>query len=199
MRLIPCAVSLFVKGLFLAAFAWSLWFTSASASMVGMQPSTSPIVQGIRGKTIQRPALQSFADVELLAPPAEPKAPRSASTLYAKYCARCHQADGSGNRNRSTEVPDFTRPAWQRERSDIQLLISIRDGMGRAMPGFGDRMSEKELEELAAYVRKFAPSKSVERPRTQNADFDARFHKLELELAELRREFWDLHTGSDQK
>jgi mono/diheme cytochrome c family protein len=173
MRLFPGAerrfVGLVVKGLIFAGVAWSLWLAN-SANTVG---------------------------VELRASAAEPDT-RSELMLYAKYCARCHQADGSGGANRSAEFPNFTLAAWQRERSDIQMLISIREGKGRAMPGFGDRLSHKELEEMAAYIRTFAPSSRGDRSRTQNADFDARFHKLELELAELRREFWELHASSDE-
>jgi cytochrome c553 len=175
MRLIPCAdrrvLGLFVKCLIFGGFTWSVWFTSSPPGMVGVD-------------------FRTYA--------AEPETTRPALMLYKKYCARCHQVDGSGSRSRSVETPDFTRLVWQRERGDVQLLISIREGKGRAMPGFGDRLSDKEIEEQVAFVRMFAPSIRGESSRAKGTDFDARFRKLELELAELRRAFWELHASSEE-
>jgi mono/diheme cytochrome c family protein len=125
--------------------------------------------------------------------------PRSAPTLYSKYCAKCHKTDGTGSKNLSTAAPDFTRLAWQRDRTDLQLRISIRDGKGHAMPAFVDRFSDKEVNALVAHIRGFAPSDRENGASIPAAEFEERFQKLEWELAELRREFWELHGGSKQK
>jgi mono/diheme cytochrome c family protein len=124
---------------------------------------------------------------------------RSAPMLYAKHCAKCHKTDGTGSKNLSTPAPDFTRTAWQRDRTDFQLRVSIRDGKGHAMPSFVERFSDKELKALTAHVRGFAPTHREEGASLPAGEFDARFRELELELAEMRREFWKLHVGPKQK
>jgi len=125
--------------------------------------------------------------------------PARAQVLYTKYCARCHKEDGSGkSKGRASDTPDFTEPTWQRGRSDIQLRVSIRDGRGRSMPGFGDRVNDKELEELVAYVRKFAPANEPQRTKAVDRSFDARWQELEEEWQQQRREFWELHERAKQ-
>jgi mono/diheme cytochrome c family protein len=63
----------------------------------------------------------------------------TAGLLFRRHCQRCHGADGEGIAGKldSPDPPDFTRRAWQDERSNAPLLQSIRDGKKRACPPFG--------------------------------------------------------------
>jgi cytochrome c553 len=124
---------------------------------------------------------------------------RPTPALYAKFCAKCHNADGAGSKPCTAGVPDFTRATWQRENSDIQLQVSIREGKGKIMPGFADRLSDGEVIDLVAHIRTFAPVKPPAEPKARRTDFDERFRMLEGELEELQREFWRLHRASEKK
>jgi mono/diheme cytochrome c family protein len=124
-----------------------------------------------------------------------PEKPPPAHRLYLKFCAKCHGDDGTGTKSHS-DVPDFTSAAWHRDRSPVQLLVSVRDGKGRCMPGFADRLKDNELIELVTRVRGFAPPDRHAAPHTADPDFDKQFQKLELELEQMRREFWRLNGAS---
>jgi mono/diheme cytochrome c family protein len=125
--------------------------------------------------------------------------PARAQVLYTKYCAKCHKEDGCGkSKGRASDTPDLTEPTWQRGRSDIQLRVSIRDGKGRSMPGFGDRVNDKELKELVAYVRKFARANEPPSTKAVDGSFDARWQELEEEWQQQRREFWELHERAKE-
>ena len=65
-------------------------------------------------------------------------------TAPASACAR-----------RMPEIPDFTDPDWQAQRSDAQLVASIRDGKGTTMPPAGDDITEAQARVLVNHVRTF--------------------------------------------
>jgi hypothetical protein len=59
------------------------------------------------------------------------------------------------------------------------------------MPTFRERLSDEQARALMAVVRAFGPARAP----TVDAgadDFDARFRKLEQDLAELKRQFREL-------
>jgi mono/diheme cytochrome c family protein len=80
---------------------------------------------------------------------------QAAGTLYRRFCARCHGADGKGVRGEG--VPDFTRADWHRRRGDAQLAAVILEGKGTAMPAFGGRLSKAQAKALVGHLRSFAP------------------------------------------
>ncbi|MEM7341266.1 MAG: cytochrome c [Actinomycetota bacterium] len=74
--------------------------------------------------------------------------------VYARNCASCHRADGSGGvglkLNEGRVVERYPDVAEQRA-----LIV---EGV-RAMPGFGDRLDDTELDAVVAYTREvLAPS-----------------------------------------
>jgi mono/diheme cytochrome c family protein len=106
---------------------------------------------------------------------------REAKALFRRYCLSCHGADGKGDASGAVKgVPDFTRPTWQRKRSDAQLVVSIRDGKGSEMPPFSDRFNEAQVKSLVAHVRGFASSSPGPAPaqpaarETSETSFDVR-------------------------
>src|SRR5262249_1633757 len=54
------------------------------------------------------------------------------ATLYNGKCAICHGKDGVGLPNwRDKGQPDFTKPEWQKSRTDEQISTSIKNGKGK--------------------------------------------------------------------
>ena len=74
--------------------------------------------------------------------------------VYQARCTRCHGADGAG-RTRMAEIvepPDMSDPAWQRQRSDADMITSVAIGRGQ-MPAFRKKLSRQEITAAVAYVR----------------------------------------------
>jgi mono/diheme cytochrome c family protein len=117
--------------------------------------------------------------------------------LFQQHCAKCHGADGTGSPARGIEpkIPDFTAASWQAQRSDAQLLVSIRDGKGSTMPAFGTKLKEEQVRGLVAHIRAFAPTKAA--PKDAPAmSVEERLHNLEKQLEELRKQYDELSKGS---
>jgi cytochrome c oxidase cbb3-type subunit 3 len=78
--------------------------------------------------------------------------------LFATMCARCHGADGSGGLPVFDGGPsprNFHDHAFQRDRTDEQLALTIMNGKGTGMPSFGTIFDERQLRSLVAHVRTF--------------------------------------------
>src|SRR5262249_26086211 len=119
--------------------------------------------------------------------------PRTAEALYHRMCARCHDADGSGNtrRARMTTLPDFTAAAWHRSRTDAQLAASLPVGLGDGMPAFADRLSAEQTRDLVTFVRTLgpAPAPQAEAPA---GDFEDRSRELQRQFDALQRQLHEL-------
>jgi len=115
------------------------------------------------------------------------------ATLEAR-CARCHDGDGRGKSGRDNlaEIPDFSSHKWQLSRTDAQLLVSILDGKGSHMPAYRGKLSEDQARDIVAQVRGLDPQPSARRAEDPPSDFERRFHELQEELAELKKQFQDL-------
>jgi len=150
-------------------------------------------------------------------PDAAPQVPSFASSsaelahagaLFRRNCQSCHAPDGSGAKVRKNmpEIPDFSSPDWQAERSEFALVASIRDGKGTFMPAFADRLTDTEIRQLVAYVRALDPPADGTKPapstsaaKTPATDFDKRFHKLQEERQALRAQFEALTQSAAKK
>ncbi len=78
-----------------------------------------------------------------------------APALFAQACAKCHGADGRGGLEMAANGPrpiDLTAAAWQRARSDQDIVTALRSGRG-AMPPFRDVLTAQQIDALASYVR----------------------------------------------
>ncbi len=73
--------------------------------------------------------------------------------LYVSNCARCHGADGAGETDlgRKLDVPDLTISG---SRMSIKKITRIITAGKEEMPGFGQKLSKKQIANLSAYVRK---------------------------------------------
>jgi mono/diheme cytochrome c family protein len=115
------------------------------------------------------------------------------SALFKKHCQKCHGEDGKGDDSRDTfpEIPDFTDEKWQKGRSDAELVSSILDGKGTAMPQFANKVSKEEVKGLANFVRSFV-SGEIKPMSAMGDDFDKRLQELFDQLKELRKQFQNL-------
>lgn len=80
-------------------------------------------------------------------------------TLYQDHCRKCHGADGNARTARGYLyfARDFTRPAWQTQRSDEELFRIISEGPDgwSTMPAYRKRLSDEERRALVKVVRDF--------------------------------------------
>ncbi|MEI7790044.1 MAG: cytochrome-c oxidase, cbb3-type subunit III [Alphaproteobacteria bacterium] len=88
--------------------------------------------------------------VHLSGRPADARAVRRATQLFADNCAACHGPDGKGNR--SFGAPNLTDNEWLYgpDRQDIQN--QIWNGNGGVMPTWSGRLSPEEIKAVAVYV-----------------------------------------------
>jgi cbb3-type cytochrome c oxidase subunit III len=86
-----------------------------------------------------------------------------AAKLFDKNCAKCHGKDGRAKtfRGKITGARNLTDDEWQARATDEQIKEAIKKGPDE-MPAFEKKLSEAEIDALAAYVRHFkgtAPKK----------------------------------------
>jgi mono/diheme cytochrome c family protein len=86
--------------------------------------------------------------------PAAP--PFQAAAFFAASCAICHGKDGRGAANAPPTIPDFSDGGWQSRHPNDSLIRSITNGKGAIMPPWKDKLTEDQIKEMVAVVRKFA-------------------------------------------
>lgn len=79
-----------------------------------------------------------------------------ARALFVENCSVCHGKNGKAHTFHGWLVGarNLTHAKWQAETTDAEILHAIKTGPG-VMPAFGKKLSETEIEALAAYVRTF--------------------------------------------
>ena len=105
----------------------------------------------------------------------------AAQRMFTFACGACHH-DGDGPRLLGVNTPLALNTNLQSERPDNLLRVvleGMRDPAGREigfMPAFGDALDDRQIAELAAYMRqRYAPGKPP-------------WRDLEREVARVRRE-----------
>ncbi len=88
-----------------------------------------------------------------------PKEKVDAPALFAENCATCHGKDGRAKtfHGRLVGAQNLTDAKWQETSSDAEIIHAIKSGP-KVMPAFENKLSEAEIEALAAYVRTFKPT-----------------------------------------
>jgi mono/diheme cytochrome c family protein len=114
----------------------------------------------------------------------------AASRQFAHLCARCHGSDyrGSPWHQNGRPIPDFTSGAWHERHTDAQLLVSILEGKGTAMPAFTGRVSREQARDLVLLIRRANPTRRTT-PQAGATDFHERYTALCEELNDLRKQF----------
>jgi mono/diheme cytochrome c family protein len=79
--------------------------------------------------------------------------------IYADKCARCHGVSGKGDGPKADTLEkkpaNYTDKKKMGEFTDVQLKQVVLDGK-QPMPAYKGKMSDKELEDVIAYIRTFA-------------------------------------------
>jgi mono/diheme cytochrome c family protein len=78
---------------------------------------------------------------------------KASRSLYLNNCARCHGADGKGNTSlgKKLDATDLTSQRVQKmSRKKIARVIYYGDD---PMPSFGKKLTKKEIDSIADYVR----------------------------------------------
>jgi mono/diheme cytochrome c family protein len=85
-----------------------------------------------------------------------PREKVDARGLYAENCARCHGEDGRAKtfHGRLAGAQNFTDAKWHADISNDDIIRAIQTGP-KSMPAFEKKLSEPEIEALAAYVQAF--------------------------------------------
>ncbi|MDX8410727.1 MAG: cytochrome c [Mariprofundaceae bacterium] len=85
--------------------------------------------------------------------------------MYDFYCAQCHGFDGKGKgvnvtKDIATTPRDFSNKVDMEKRSDEDIRTVIKGGgpsisKSALMPPWGKTISDADVEQLLAYIRKF--------------------------------------------
>ena len=76
--------------------------------------------------------------------------------LFASTCSRCHGPDGNGGAALFDGGPsprNFRDHAFQKDRTDEQIKLTIMNGKGTGMPAFGATFTEAQLYARVKHVR----------------------------------------------
>ncbi len=74
------------------------------------------------------------------------------SQLYAANCSRCHGPEGQG----TPRAPSLNVKSFFVDRSDQAIQQIITNGVpGTAMPTWGDRMSEAQIQAIVGFIRQW--------------------------------------------
>src|SRR5271157_5083329 len=72
--------------------------------------------------------------------------------LFKQKCSMCHGVDGKGYS--ALKTPYFTDPNVQASLTDKEIVEVIKNGKkGTAMPAFGDKLSDEQIQSLVTYIR----------------------------------------------
>ncbi|MEZ5307497.1 MAG: cytochrome c [Pyrinomonadaceae bacterium] len=93
-------------------------------------------------------SLKSSAALET----AELRAGRDGATVYAKYCSRCHGADGKSKtaKGKQTRATDLTKSRIGNA-AGIKIIANGKE----LMPGFKDSTTAQEMQAVMTYVKGF--------------------------------------------
>src|SRR5215510_1939813 len=82
------------------------------------------------------------------------------SALFGSKCVICHGKDGTGLPNwKAKGQPDLTNPDWQKSHTDSQIAETIKNGRGKFMPAFKEKLSDDEIGAIVGRVRQLGKRK----------------------------------------
>jgi mono/diheme cytochrome c family protein len=103
-----------------------------------------------------------------------PESIEAGKKIYSYDCVMCHGALGDGKTGpaKAMKIPNFTDPAFLKDRPDGELFYVIKNGRGD-MPREGDRVNPEQIWDLVNYIRFLANAKSpteAKSPETKPPD-----------------------------
>jgi mono/diheme cytochrome c family protein len=84
----------------------------------------------------------------------------TAADNWDNNCAKCHGADGAGSTKigKKLKLKDYTDAAVQTNLKDDEMVKAIKEGVSEGgkekMKAFKDDLSDPEINDLVAYIRK---------------------------------------------
>ena len=77
------------------------------------------------------------------------------SQLFSQNCSRCHGPEGQGTQR----APALNVKSFLTDTSDLAIQQIVTQGVpGTAMPAWGDRMTEAEIQAIVGFVRQWEPT-----------------------------------------
>jgi mono/diheme cytochrome c family protein len=75
--------------------------------------------------------------------------------LYAQSCSRCHGPEGQG----TPRAPSLNVKGFLEQTNDLAMQQVITSGVpGTAMPAWGDRMTDAEIQAIVGFIRSWEPT-----------------------------------------
>jgi mono/diheme cytochrome c family protein len=120
---------------------------------------------------------------------------RAGGVIFRQLCMVCHGEDGTGNIQRANlpPIPNFKDPAWQKQKTEAEMRVSILEGKGTLMPANSGRITREQARDLVAFIRAFGPPIVGPPPDT---DFERAFIQLQKQFEALERELKKTHNKS---
>jgi len=84
--------------------------------------------------------------------------------LWKQHCTKCHGEDGKGKTTmgKKLKVKDYTDPKVQEKMKDADMIKITQNGAKKGsrtlMKPYKSVLSEQEIKDLVAYIRKFKKS-----------------------------------------
>ncbi len=94
------------------------------------------------------PLYERYAQMEVKALAAEPRALAIGEKLFLNHCAQCHASDGAGSRG----FPNLTDRDWLWGGTPEAIKASIAQGRAGVMPPMGAALGEQGTKDTAHYV-----------------------------------------------
>ncbi len=94
------------------------------------------------------PLYERYAQMEVKALAAEPRALAIGERLFLNHCAQCHASDGAGSRG----FPNLTDRDWLWGGTPEAIKASIAQGRAGVMPPMGAALGEQGTKDTAHYV-----------------------------------------------
>jgi cytochrome c553 len=123
-------------------------FPGGAGSTVILERDGKRYQVDLASKTVQEVGPGAATD------PATNAATGPAAELFQRNCVECHGSGGKGIAARHT--PDFTSPSFQHSLTDQDVSNAIRNGKSGGMPAWSGKLSDAQIDSLAAYVRSFS-------------------------------------------
>jgi mono/diheme cytochrome c family protein len=96
---------------------------------------------------------------------AEPRGPVQApdgKSVYLDHCKTCHGVIGVPTKSAVSKydsIPNFKTPGFFDARSQDSIVTILKKGKGKDMKSWSEKLTEPEMQAVAAYIRTFAVAK----------------------------------------
>lgn len=83
-----------------------------------------------------------------------PAVVQDGAAIYADKCAKCHNADGTGNaKYKKQGIEDMSAAAWQKAHTDAKIAAAINNGKGDFMPAWKGKLKAAEVNAVVKHIR----------------------------------------------